>query len=209
MTHAYHDLAFTPRARALQTQHGSRSTYARAEGGPVTGERIGPDEAAFIATRDSVYIASVSETGWPYVQHRGGPTGFLRVLDERRLGFADFTGNRQYITLANTAHDDRVSLFLMDYARRGRLKIMGHMRPLDPADTATLAALAVPDYRARVERGMVIEVAGLDWNCPQHITPRFTEAEVREAIQPLHQRIADLEARLAAARAPGDSGDGG
>ncbi|MEM6971649.1 MAG: pyridoxamine 5'-phosphate oxidase family protein [Pseudomonadota bacterium] len=198
MTHAYHEIAFTPRVLALQTQLGSRASYARFEEGPVTSDRIGPKEADFIATRDSFYIASVSETGWPYLQHRGGPAGFLRVLDDRTLGYADFSGNRQYLTLANTAADDRVSLFLMDYARRARLKVMGRARVVEPTDKATLAKLTVPGYRARVERGIAIEVAALDWNCPQHITPRLNEAEYDAAVRPLLDRIAELEAALAA-----------
>ncbi|MEM9783778.1 MAG: pyridoxamine 5'-phosphate oxidase family protein [Pseudomonadota bacterium] len=198
MAHAYHEIAFTPRVKALQVQHGSRASYERFEDGPQTGNRIGLREAAFIAERDSFYLASVSETGWPYVQHRGGPKGFLKALDEGTLGFADFSGNRQYLTLANTGADNRVSLFLMDYTRRARLKILGRMRVIDPTDEETLASLDVPAYRARVERDIAIDVAAVDWNCPQHITPRFTQAEIAEAVQPLQARIAELEAALVA-----------
>ncbi|MEM6422915.1 MAG: pyridoxamine 5'-phosphate oxidase family protein [Pseudomonadota bacterium] len=197
MAHAYHEVAFTPAVKAMQEARGSRASYARFEDREQSGDRLGPREAAFIAARDSFYLASVSETGWPYVQHRGGPAGFLRVLDDATLGFADFAGNRQYVTLGNTRHEDRVSLFLMDYPNRARLKIFGRLRVIDPADEATLAELVVPGYRAKVERGVAIDVTAVDWNCPQHITPRFTPAEIEEAVAPLHQRIAVLEAELA------------
>ncbi len=177
MAHAYHDIAFTDTVKALQDQFGSRASYARFEDAPQRGAQIGPREAAFIAARDSFYIASTSETGWPYLQHRGGPEGFMRVLDEQTLGFADFSGNRQYVTLGNLASDNRVSLFFMDYANQTRLKVFGHAEVIDPEDTDTLTKLAMPEYRARVERGMRIRVSAFDWNCPQHITPRFTEEE--------------------------------
>lgn len=196
MAHAYHDIAFTETVKALQEQQGSRASYARFEDAPQRGEKIGQDEAAFISARDSFYIASTSETGWPYMQHRGGPQGFMRVLDDRTLGFADFAGNRQYVTLGNLRGDDRVSLFFMDYANRTRLKVFGRAEVVDPSDTETLEKLAVPGYRARVERGMLIRVSAFDWNCPQHITPRYTEAQVAQVVEKLTQRVADLEAQL-------------
>jgi hypothetical protein len=196
MGHRFAELAFTDRVRAIQEEEGSRASYARFESGEAHHERLGAAEAAFLAARDSFYLATVSETGWPYVQHRGGPTGFLKVLDASTIGFADFRGNRQYVSLGNLGGDDRVSLILVDYPRRRRLKIMGHARAVD--DPATLARLAVPDYPAMVERGLLIEVAAFDWNCPQHLTPRFTEAEIAAAAAPLHARIAELEAALAA-----------
>ena len=196
MGHRFADLAFTDRVRAIQEQAGSRASYARLEGGAPHHDRLDPTEADFLAVRDSFYLATVSETGWPYVQHRGGPPGFLKVLGERTIGFADFRGNRQYVSLGNLGGDDRVSLILVDYPRRRRLKIMGHAKAVD--DAATVARLSVPGYPAKVERGLLIEVAAFDWNCPQHLTPRFSEAEIVAAVAPLRARIAELEARLAA-----------
>jgi hypothetical protein len=157
---------------------GSRRGYARLHGGAPHHDRLGPQEAAFIGARDSFYMATVSEIGWPYIQHRGGPKGFLRVLDETTIGFADFSGNRQYVSIGNIAREDRVSLFLMDYPNRTRLKILGRARVVALDDAAALARFTVPDYRARVERGLLIEVAAFDWNCPQHITPRYTIDEI-------------------------------
>lgn len=199
MAHAYHDIAFTDTVKALQDQRGSRASYARFEDAPQRGDRIGQDEAAFITARDSFYMASTSETGWPYMQHRGGPEGFMRVLDEQTLGFADFAGNKQYVTLGNLRGDNRVSLFFMDYANRTRLKLFGHAEVVDPEDTETLEKLAIPGYRGRVERGMLIRVDAFDWNCPQHITPRYTEAQVAQVVEKLTNRVAELEAQLKAA----------
>jgi predicted pyridoxine 5'-phosphate oxidase superfamily flavin-nucleotide-binding protein len=198
MGHRFAEIAFTPTVREVQEREGSRSAYARHDGGPPHHDRLGDREAAFIAARDSFYMASVGETGWPYLQHRGGPPGFLRVLDEQTIGFADFRGNRQYVSVGNVATDDRVALFLMDYPNRARLKLLGHARVIDPAaETRTMAALALPDYRARIERGIVITVEAFDWNCSQHITPRFTLEEVASAVAPLRARIAELEAEMA------------
>ena len=144
-------------------------------------------------------MATISETGWPYVQHRGGPKGFVKVLDERTIGFADFRGNRQYVSVGNLQGDDRVALILVDYPNRRRLKLLGRARAITAEDDpVTLGRLEVPGYRAKVERGLVIAVEAFDWNCPQHITPRFTEEEVAAAVAPLHARIAELEAALAA-----------
>lgn len=184
MRHKYLEIASTPSVKAARARYGSAKQYARLDGsfdpdGPTANDRLTEQESTFIAERDSFYIASVSETGWPYVQFRGGPPGFLRVLDERTLGYADFRGNRQYITTGNVARNDRVSLFLMDYANRRRLKIFGRLAAIDADDDPALAAtLAVPDYPARIERAVLITVEAFDWNCPQHITPRFTEAEI-------------------------------
>jgi uncharacterized protein len=195
MTHKFAELAFTPAVRAAQESMGSRKAYAKAEGGPVHHDRLGETEAAFIAARDSFYMASVSETGWPYIQHRGGPAGFIRVLDDRTLGFADFRGNRQYVSLGNLTGNDRVSLFFMDYPHQARLKLLGRARSVMPEDEPELIArLAIPDYPAKIERGFLIAVEAFDWNCSQHITPRFTATEVTAAISPLHERIRQLEA---------------
>ncbi|MCC7000482.1 MAG: pyridoxamine 5'-phosphate oxidase family protein [Deltaproteobacteria bacterium] len=176
----FHELAFTPAVQALQTKLGSRRAYQRVQddsGASDGPDRLGPDERAFIATRDSFYLASVGAGGWPYVQHRGGPPGFLRVLDEHTLGFADFRGNRQYISVGNLAGDDRVALIMVDYPHQVRLKLLAHARVTE--DPALLGRLAVPGYDARVERGVILAVEGLDWNCPQHITPRYTLDEAR------------------------------
>ncbi|KAA2236622.1 pyridoxamine 5'-phosphate oxidase family protein [Salinarimonas soli] len=182
MGHRFADIAFTQAVKTVQQAMGSRGAYARRDAGPSTNDRLGAEEGAFIAARDGFYIASVSETGWPYVQFRGGPPGFLRVLGETEIGFADFRGNRQYVTAGNVSVNDRVSLFLMDYAHRRRLKIFGRIREarLDD-DPALRARLVVPGYRAVVERAFLIRVEAFDWNCPQHITPRFTAEEIAEA----------------------------
>jgi predicted pyridoxine 5'-phosphate oxidase superfamily flavin-nucleotide-binding protein len=171
MNSAFCQLAFTPSVLAAQEKYNGRSSAPPAGG--LKPAPLGPDEAAFIADRDSFYLATVSETGWPYIQHRGGPRGFLRVLDDHTLGFADFGGNRQLVTVGNLAQNDRVALFLMDYDRRERLKLLGHARVLAASEDAPLATrLTVPDYRARIERLFLIDVVAFDWNCPQHITPR-------------------------------------
>ncbi|MBL9136492.1 MAG: pyridoxamine 5'-phosphate oxidase family protein [Verrucomicrobiales bacterium] len=156
-------------------------------------------EIEFITTRDSFYLGTVTESGWPYIQHRGGEPGFLRVLGPGRIGFADYKGNRQMISTGNLGADDRVSLFLMDYRRRQRLKILGHARVLDARENTDLVGqLAEPKVHGIVERLFLIEVLSFDWNCPKYITPRFTLAEVEEVVAPLRQRITDLEAQLAA-----------
>ncbi|MFI7440615.1 pyridoxamine 5'-phosphate oxidase family protein [Nonomuraea indica] len=184
----YAQLAFTDGVLAHQKAHGSDRAYRRMLDGPAETDRLGPDERAFIAERDSFYLASVSETGWPYIQHRGGPPGFLRVLDDRTLGFADFRGNRQYITRGNLDHDDRVSLFLMDYAHQARLKLFGRARVVE--DDQSLAAAGYP---AKVERAVVIEVEGFDWNCPRHIPQLFPRDAVEHALGHLRERVAELE----------------
>lgn len=203
MAHRFSEIMFTPTVKALQAQFGSRESYRRFEEPDAPArDRLSEKEAAFITARDSFYMASVSETGWPYVQHRGGPAGFLKVLDEQTIGFADFRGNRQYISIGNLLRDDRVSLILMDYPNRQRLKILGHARIVDmDAEPALITALEQPDYRARVERGFLIHIAGFDWNCPQHITPRFTEGEIEALLDPHRQQITALERENAELRA--------
>jgi uncharacterized protein len=178
MPQAFSDIAFTPAVRAMQTRMGSRKNYARLDESEDRRDRLGQMEADFIGERDNFYQATVSETGWPYVQFRGGPAGFLKVLDEKTIGYADFRGNVQYISVGNLAANDRVAIILVDYANRLRLKILGRVRIVElDEDPALIARLALPSYLARVERGVIITVEGYDWNCPQHITPRFTEAE--------------------------------
>jgi len=197
MGHKFAEIAFTPAVRDMQEKLGSRKAYARADEGPDHHHRLGEAEAGFIAARDSFYLASVGESGWPYIQHRGGPAGFLKVLDERTVGFADFRGNRQYVSLGNLAGNDRVALFLMDYPRRARLKLLGRARAVHrDEDPELIQRLAVPDYKASVERGIVISVEAFDWNCSQHIMPRFTVDDVSAAVAPLHKRIAELEEQL-------------
>ncbi|MBM6593578.1 pyridoxamine 5'-phosphate oxidase family protein [Microvirga pudoricolor] len=200
MLHRWLEIASTPSVKAERERNGSAAQYARVDGtldrtGPVRNDRFGDAESEFIAGRDGFYLASVSETGWPYVQYRGGPIGFLRVLDDRTLGFADFRGNRQYVTAGNIATNDRVSLFLMDYAHRRRLKIFGHLRMIDrTADPELVASLASSEYSARWERAALIRVEAFDWNCPQHITPRFTQEELEPMLAPIREEIETLRA---------------
>ena len=202
MTHRFLEIATTPAVKAAQEAQGSRRSYARQEEGEPHHDRLGEAEAGFIAARDSFYLASVSETGWPYLQHRGGPAGFLRVLDETTLGFADLRGNRQYLSLGNLPADGRLCLFLMDYGHRARLKIFGRARFHDlTAEPELSRRLVVPGYRAVPERGVTIKVEAFDWNCPQHITPRFSEAELAPALAPVRQRLEELEVENARLRA--------
>jgi uncharacterized protein len=201
MGHKFAEIAFTPNVKNEQERGGSRRSYARMEQGDDHHDRLGANEAAFIAERDSFYMATVSETGWPYIQHRGGPAGFVRILDEKTVGFADFAGNRQYVSVGNIQSNDRVSLFFMDYPNQTRLKILGRVRLVGADESKLLEQFQLSDYRARVERGMIITVEGFDWNCPQHITPRFTQTQVLAMVSPLKDRIAELEASLADLRA--------
>jgi predicted pyridoxine 5'-phosphate oxidase superfamily flavin-nucleotide-binding protein len=195
------DIATTPSVSAAQAENGSVEHWAGFEGSRDF-DRFTEAERSFIAARDSFYMGTVSQTGWPYVQHRGGPPGFMRVLDDVTLGFADFRGNRQYISLGNLRADDRVSLILVDYPARRRLKLFGHIEARDLADDSDLAGrLATPGYRGLAERALVIRLAHFDWNCPQHIVPRFTETELDTALVPVRHRLAALEAENAVLRA--------
>ena len=196
MGNKFAQLTFTPTVKAAQELNGSRRVYASREQGEVHHDVLGPVESAFIEARDSFYMATVSETGWPYIQHRGGPPGFLRVLDSSTIGLADFRGNRQYVSVGNLQSDSRVSLFLMDYPNRLRLKILGKATAVDAKDHETMQRLVLPTNQARVERGFLIKVEAFDWNCPQHITPRYTVAEVDAVVNPLRQRISELEKAL-------------
>lgn len=195
MARAFAEIAFTDSVKAAQARYGSRQSYQRLESDGPRRDTLGEQEVAFLAERDSFYLGSVGQNGWPYVQHRGGPKGFLKVLDAKTLGFADFQGNRQYLSVGNLSADDRVSLFLMDYQNRRRLKLWARVRVVDAADDpGLLGQLESPGYRARAERAIVLTVEALDWNCPQHITPRFTEDDIRaEWLAPLEQRLAELE----------------
>ena len=200
MSYSFLDIASTPSVKAAQMANGGEQ-WSRFKG-DRTSDRFTEAESQFIAQRDSFYMASVSESGWPYVQHRGGPRGFLHVVDDRTLAILDFRGNRQYITLGNVAVDNRVALILMDYPGRQRLKIFAtiEVKPLD-AEPALTAQLATPGYRAKAERIFVLHLQAFDWNCPQHITPRFTEEEIDKAVEPLRLRLAQLEAENAELRA--------
>lgn len=201
MSNGFLDIATTPSVLAAQAANGSAGLYDKVVAKRPS-NRFSDTEAAFIAARDSFYMASVSENGWPYVQHRGGPPGFLKLIDDTTIAFPDFRGNRQYISLGNVAVDNRVALILMDYPHRRRLKIYARIHPCDLVADADLAArLALPDYRGVVERAFVLRLEAFDWNCPQHITQRFTEAEISIASAPLTERLAQLEAENEALRA--------
>ncbi len=201
MSYGFLDIAMTPSVKAVQTQMGADRVWADFKGERAF-NRLTEDEAGFIADRDSFYMATVSETGWPYVQHRGGARGFLKVVDEQTLAFADFRGNRQYISTGNLAADDRACLFLMDYPRRARLKIYAHVDTLGLDEDPALTTLVTPtDYKAKLERVFRLRLEAFDWNCPQHITPRFTEREMAVAVRPLRERLARLEDENAQLRA--------
>ena len=201
MAYGFMDIASTPSVRAAQASMGADHLWQDFKGHRDF-DRFTENEAAFIDERDSFYLATVSETGWPYVQHRGGPRGFLKVVDDRTLAFADYRGNRQYISTGNLAVNQRASLFLMDYAHRARLKIYAHIDTVAlDADPALTALVTVPGYKAKLERVFRVRLEAFDWNCPQHITPRFTEDEVTEAVRPLRDRVKALQAEVDALRA--------
>jgi len=194
MTNSFAEITFTPSVKAAQSLYGSRQANRGFELSENAKNELTEREAKFIANRDSFYQATVSESGWPYVQHRGGAIGFLKVLDKRTIGFADFRGNVQYLSVGNLNADNRISLILMDYANRRRLKIWGRASIIHESENPELIAqLEVPSYRARVERGIVIHVEAYDWNCSQHITRRYTEAEVEKLITPLLEENRQLK----------------
>lgn len=201
MSYGFLDIAITPSVRAAQKAMGVDHIWQDFKGDRDF-DRLTENEAAFIADRDSFYMGTVSETGWPYVQHRGGPRGFLKLVDDRTLAFADYRGNRQYISTGNVTANDRACLFLMDYARRARLKIYAHVEEVALDAEPDLTMLVTdPNYRAKIERIFRLRLESFDWNCPQHITPRFTEGEVNEAVRPLRDRLALLESENAELRA--------
>jgi ferredoxin-NADP reductase/predicted pyridoxine 5'-phosphate oxidase superfamily flavin-nucleotide-binding protein len=209
MGHRFATLAFTASVREVQQAQGSRAGYAAMDDGADFNHVLDGREAAFIAARDSFYMATVSETGWPYVQHRGGPAGFVRILDERTIGFADFRGNRQYVSVGNLRKDDRVALLFMDYPNRARLKVLGRVRLVGSDEPELLARLAVAGHRAAVERGFVIHIEAFDWNCPQHIVPRYTEDEVEALVAPLLAENRKLKAAARRDRAAPPAAIGG
>jgi predicted pyridoxine 5'-phosphate oxidase superfamily flavin-nucleotide-binding protein/ferredoxin len=205
MGRAYSDIAFTTAVRAKQTRMGSREQYEALDHVQNRQDRLGVNEIEFIRDADHFYQATVSETDWPYVQHRGGPKGFLKVLDNKTLAYADFTGNVQYISVGNLENNDRISIIIMDYANQLRLKLLGRARTIEATDDpALMERLRDREYGGRIERAVAITIEGYDWNCPQHITPRFTEAEVAAMIAPLQEQLRRLKAELAQQQARPD-----
>lgn len=190
------DVAFSPSVKAEQERRGSRRLFADVEAAGGFRTEVTPELAAFLAERDSFYLATASAAGQPYIQHRGGPKGFLKPLGPRRLGFADFAGNRQFITLGNLAENDRACLFLMDYANRQRVKLWGRLSAVED-DEALLESLRDPAYRARAERVLLFDLEAWDVNCRQHIQRRYDEATLATVVEKLTDRIAELEAEVA------------
>lgn len=191
---SFGSLVFTPVVKKLQERYGSRQQYERMIKPSGSHDRFTAFETEFLAGRDSFYWATTGATGWPYVQHRGGPKGFLKVIDDHTLALADFRGNKQYISTGNLLTDNRVAMILIDYPRQARLKILGHVEIFE-GDKASdwIARVRVPDYKAVIERVFVIHVEAYDWNCPQHITPRYTAEEIRDALQSTEERLQSLE----------------
>lgn len=196
MQNPFATIAFTDSVKKTQEHYGTRRANERLENLDRLDE-LTRNEAQFISERDSFYMATVNEDGHPYVQFRGGPAGFLKVLDEKTLGYADFRGNMQYISVGNLKANNKAALFLMDYPNQTRLKIFAEVEVIDAADDpALIERLTMPNYKAKIERAMILHVTAYDWNCPQHITPRFTLAEIETATKPLRDRIAELEAEM-------------
>jgi predicted pyridoxine 5'-phosphate oxidase superfamily flavin-nucleotide-binding protein len=207
MSYGFLDLLTTPGVRAAQAAMGTDKVWTNFKGHREF-DRVGPDEAAFIEARDSFYMATVGENGWPYVQHRGGQAGFLKVIDEKTLAFPDYRGNLQYISVGNLSTDDRVALILMDYPHRSRMKILARVEVIRLDERPEVTSIVVePAYKAKVERIVLLHLVTFDWNCPQHITPRFTEAEINEAVKPLRDHIAALEAEVRELRAKNGPGE--
>jgi len=195
MTHRFADLTFTDGVRAAQEHYGSRLHNKRLRENFGPNDQLTPRETDFIMQRDTFYVATVSETDWPYVQHRGGPPGFLKVLSPNQLAYADFRGNTQLISVGNISKNDRCSLILMDYPNRRRLKLLGHIRVEDARTVSSevIAKIELPDYQARIERVAFIDVVAFDWNCPQHITRRYTEAEFAHRESELRRKNQEAE----------------
>jgi uncharacterized protein len=202
MRRKFTEIAFTPEVKAAQTKYGTREINENFVQQGITEDLLTAKEIEFIQARDSFYLGTVGSNGYPYVQFRGGAIGFLRILDEKTLGFADFKGNLQYISVGNLSQSDRVFLFLMDYAHRRRLKIWGRARVID--DVSLLSKLTVPNYPAEIERGIIITIEAMSWNCPQHIPLKYSEAEVQAKTVLLEARIKELEAKLAQSLGKGD-----
>lgn len=194
MAHHFGSLVFTAAVKALQERYGSRRQYERWEASGGATDHLAPEDSEFIEGRDSFYMATIGSTGWPYIQHRGGPKGFLKVVNDQTIAFADFRGNRQYVSTGNLLTDDRVAIIMVDYPSQSRLKLLGRAEILE-GDKAKgwIERVVIPEYKATVERVFVIRVEGFDWNCPQHITPRYTAEEIRQALQPMETRMQNLE----------------
>ena len=193
MGNNFGSLVFTPMVKALQEKYGSRRQYARMEGSGAPGH-LTPDESAFIAEQESFYLATVGASGWPYVQYRGGPKGFLKVIDDQTLAFADFQGNKQFITAGNLATDNRIALIIVDYPLQARLKLLGRVEVFEgEAGRDWIEQLRTEGYKAVINRAFVIRIEAFDWNCPQHIKRRFTEEQIQEALAPFERRLQDLE----------------
>ncbi len=191
MTDNFTELAFTESVKALQEKYGTRTAYSRMERGGKFRNQLTWQEKKHIADRDGFYLSSVGENGWPYMQFRGGPKGFLKAIDDHTLAFADFRGNGQYISTGNFIDNNKTMLFLMDYPNKRRLKIWAEAEVLDPADHPELAQqLIMPDYEATVERIIVFKVHAFDWNCPQHIIPRYTQEEIQNGMVKLDHESA-------------------
>jgi predicted pyridoxine 5'-phosphate oxidase superfamily flavin-nucleotide-binding protein len=206
---SFGSLVFTPAVKMLQERHGSRRQYARMECSSVAQQRLGPSETEFLEERDSFYWATIGSTGWPYVQHRGGPRGFVRVIDDRTIALADFRGNKQYISAGNLLTDNRVAMILVDYPQQARLKILGRVDVLEGAAAEEwIPRVRIPGYQAVIERVFVVHVEAFDWNCPQHITPRYTAEQIQEVVRPLEERLRALERENQELRQKCDSSQG-
>jgi len=207
MAKNYASVAFTTEVKALQERYGSRKAYAHLEQ-KTSGTRLTDSEKDFIQNRDSFYIASIGENGFPYIQHRGGKKGFLHAIDAVTLGFADLRGNKQYISMGNTATNPKVSLILMDYAHQARLKIYAEVETVDINSHPDLAGLVIPEgYENIAERIVLLHIIAFDWNCPKYITPRYTIAEINEMLMPLQEHIKELESEITRLKAVGQATD--
>lgn len=194
MSNKFHELAFTKSVMEAQIHYGSRAHYAKFDGGLEKNVEFSDAEKDFIEQMDGFYMATVGEAGYPYIQFRGGNPGFLKVLDDRTLGFADFRGNLQYVSVGNLKANNRAALFLMDYANQRRLKILARVEVTDASDAPELMErLRIPNYKAKAERAVILTLEAFDWNCPQHITPKCTLDQIRSIVDPLNEKIEKLE----------------
>ncbi len=199
MANKFHEILFTPSVKKAQTQYGSRKHYERFEDGETEFAGFTDSEKEFIERQISFYIATTNEDGHPYIQFRGGPKGFLKVLDNKTLGYADFRGNLQYISVGNLKANDKAALILMDYPNKARLKILARVEVIDAKDAPEIIEqLADKEYKAKIERAMILHIEAFDWNCPQHITQRFTLEEIEQINAPIYEHVEELERELKA-----------
>lgn len=202
MSNKFYDITFTDNVKKTQEKYGSRRQYAKSEGGIEKNTRLSDAEIDFIERADGFYMATVGEQNQPYIQFRGGKRGFLKILDEKTLGFADFRGNLQYISVGNLQQNKKAALFLMDYANQRRLKILAEVEIKDASEVPKLIEkLEDNDYKAKIERAFILHVEAFDWNCPQHITPRYTIDEIKRIVQPMNDHIERLEREIAELKA--------